>query len=240
MTSVPPHAQLNPNTAVPASETPPPDPPAPVTRCGVGEVLREPGGFLDYACRVEHVVPVLLFLAGVTVAGCALFGFALGSFVDWTVAGWDALKLPGIVLFSFALCFPTLYVFASMSGCRLAPLRLAVLGLSCTATLGCMLAALAPVLWLFAVSTESLAFFTWFSCALAGAAVFAMQRPLVGACERKILAAPVGLGAWLIVFVVVALQAVTLVRPMLGGDRAPEGKCFFAQHLYRVTTQSAR
>lgn len=235
MTTVPPHVPSRPDVA--ASEVAPSRPAEEVTRCGIGEVLREPGGFLDYACRMDRVAPVLLFLAGVTAGGCALFGAALGSFVDGTVAAWDALKLPGIVLFAFALCFPTLYVFACMSGCRLAPLRLAAFGLTCTATLGCVMAALAPVLWLFAVSTESLVFFVWFSCALAGVAVFSLQRPLLGACERKILGTPVGMGAWLVVFVVVALQAATFIRPLLGGDREPQGRCFFLQHLWSVATR---
>lgn len=230
--AIPPNVP-NPSCAAPA---PPPQERPAVAGCGVGEMLREPGGFLDFACRTDRIVPALLFLATVTVGGCALFGAALGSFVDGATAGWDALKLAGVVLFAFALCFPTLYVFASMSGCRLPPLRLAAFGLTCTATLGCVLAALAPVLWLFAVSTESLVFFVWFSCALSLVAAFFMQRPLVGAQERKILATPVGMGAWLLVFVVVALQAVTLVRPMLGGDRAPRGKCFFLQHVWSVVT----
>ena len=233
--SVPPHAQ-NPSVHVPGGR--PSEVQPAVTRCGIGELLREPGGFLDYACRTDRIAPVLLFLAAVTAGGCALFGAALGSFVDGTVAAWDALKFACVVLFAFALCFPTLYVFAGMSGCRLPPVRLAVFGLACTATLGCLLAALSPVLWLFAVSTESIVFFIGFSCARSGVAVFFMQRPLLGARERKILAAPVGLGAWLVVFVVVALQATTLVRPMLGGDRAPQGKCFFLQHLWSVVTTS--
>ena len=39
---------------------------------------------------------------------------------------------------------------------------------------------------------------------------------------------------WLVVFAVVALQTVTLVRPMLapiGTPRKPEGKCFFLMHF---------
>ena len=39
---------------------------------------------------------------------------------------------------------------------------------------------------------------------------------------------------WLVVFAVVALQTVTLVRPMLapiGTPRTPEGKCFFLMHF---------
>ncbi len=48
------------------------------------------------------------------------------------------------------------------------------------------------------------------------------------------MAKPVGLNVWLVVFVVVALQTITLVRPMLaplGTPREPNGKCFFIMHF---------
>jgi hypothetical protein len=52
--------------------------------------------------------------------------------------------------------------------------------------------------------------------------------------EQGIVAKPVGLNVWLVVFVVVALQTITLVRPMLaplGAPRTPDGKCFFLMHF---------
>ena len=48
---------------------------------------------------------------------------------------------------------------------------------------------------------------------------------------------PAGWTAWLVVFVVVALHAATFVRPLLGGDREPQGRCFFLQHLWSVATR---
>ena len=174
--------------------------------------------------------------------GCALFGFAVGSFVDLKVAALDAAKMVGIAVFSFVLCFPTLYVFATISGSKLSASRLAVLGLVCTATLGSLLAALAPILWLFSVSTEKVAFIVVLSCFLAALSLVFVARPVAAAAEKGIVVNKAGLHLWLVVFAVVALQTVTLVRPMLapiGTPRMPEGKCFFLMHFGEAVGHNA-
>ena len=201
---------------------------------GLGELLRAPGEVMGFADGKAHYWRLAVFLVLVTVVGCALFGFAVGSFVDLKVAALDAAKMVGIAVFSFVLCFPTLYVFATISGSKLSASRLAVLGLVCTATLGSLLAALSPILWLFSVSTEKVAFIVVLSCFLAGLSLAFVVCPITAAAEKKIVANKAGLHLWLVVFAVVALQTVTLVRPMLapiGTPRTPEGKCFFLMHF---------
>ena len=201
---------------------------------GLGELLRAPGEVMGFADGKAHYWRLAAFLALVTVVGCALFGFAVGSFVDLKVAALDAAKMVGIAVFSFVLCFPTLYVFATISGSKLSASRLAVLGLVCTATLGSLLAALSPILWLFSVSTENVAFIVVLSCFLAALSLAFVVCPITAAAEKKIVANKAGLHLWLVVFAVVALQTVTLVRPMLapiGTPRTPEGKCFFLMHF---------
>ena len=201
---------------------------------GLGELLRAPGEVMGFADGKAHYWRLAAFLALVTVVGCALFGFAVGSFVDLKVAALDAAKMVGIAVFSFVLCFPTLYVFATISGSKLSASRLAVLGLVCTATHGSLLAALAPILWLFSVSTENVAFIVLLSCFLAALSLVFVRRPITAAAEKGIVANRAGLHMWLVVFAVVALQTVTLVRPMLapiGTPRTPEGKCFFLMHF---------
>ena len=201
---------------------------------GLGELLRAPGEVMGFADGKARYWRLAAFLALVTVVGCALFGFAVGSFVDLKVAALDAAKMVGIAAFSFVLCFPTLYVFATISGSKLSASRLAVLGLVCTATFGSLLAALSPILWLFSVSTENAAFIVVLSCILAALALGFVARPIVAAAEKGIVANRAGLHMWLVVFAVVALQTVTLVRPMLapiGTPRTPEGKCFFLMHF---------
>ena len=201
---------------------------------GLGELLRAPGEVMGFADGKAHYWRLAAFLALVTVVGCALFGFAVGSFVDLKVAALDAAKMVGIAVFSFVLCFPTLYVFATISGSKLSAARLAVIGLVCTATLGSLLAALSPILWLFSVSTENVAFIVVLSCFLAALSLAFVVCPITAAAEKKIVANKAGLHLWLVVFAVVALQTVTLVRPMLapiGTPRTPEGKCFFLMHF---------
>ena len=201
---------------------------------GLGELLRAPSDFMGFADGKARCWRLAAFLALVTAVGCALFGFAVGSFVDLKVAAFDAAKMVGIVAFSFALCFPTLYVFATISGSKLSAARLAVLGLVCTATLGSLLAALSPILWLFSVSTENVAFIVVLSCFLAALSLVFVMSPINAAAEKEVVANRAGLHLWLIVFAIVALQTVTLVRPMLapiGTPRTPEGRCFFLMHF---------
>ena len=200
----------------------------------LGELLRAPGEVMGFAEGKTSCWRLAAFLALVTAVGCAMFGFAVGSFVDLKVAALDAAKMVGIAAFSFVLCFPTLYVFATISGAKLSAARIAVLGLVFTATLGSLLAALAPILWLFSVSTEKAAFIVVLTCMFAALAVGFVARPISAAVEKGIVAKPVGLNVWLVVFVVVALQTITLVRPMLaplGTPRTPDGKCFFLMHF---------
>ena len=201
---------------------------------GLGELLRAPGEVMGFADGKVRCWRLAAFLALVTAVGCALFGFAVGSFVDLKVAALDAAKMVGIAAFSFALCFPTLYVFATISGSKLSAARLAVLGLVCTATLGSLLAALSPILWLFSVSTEKVAFIVVLSCFLAALSLVFVMSPINAAAEKEVVANRAGLHLWLIVFAIVAFQTVTLVRPMLapiGTSRTPEGKCFFLMHF---------
>ena len=204
------------------------------TTPGLGELLRVPGEVMGFAEGRANNWRLAAFLVLVTVTGCGLFGFAVGSFVDLKVAALDAAKMVGVAAFSFILCFPTLYVFATISGSKLSAARIAVLGLVFTATLGSLLAALSPILWLFSVSTEKAAFIVVLTCMFAALAVGFVARPISAAVEKGIVAKPVGLNVWLVVFVVVALQTITLVRPMLaplGTPRTPDGKCFFLMHF---------
>ena len=209
---------------------------------GIGELLRATGEIMGFADDQARDWRLAAFLSFVTVVGCALFGFAVGSFVDLKVAALDAAKMVGIAAFSFALCFPTLYVFATISGSKLSASRLAVLGLVCTATFGSLLAALSPILWLFSVSTEKAAFIVVLSCLLAALALGFVTRPIAAAAEKGIVANIAGLHMWLVVFAVVALQTVTLVRPMLapiGTPRTPSGKCFFLMHFGEAVGHNA-
>lgn len=201
---------------------------------GIAGVLGNPEGVIRQICASHRLGAPGAFLLLLALGGTALYGFGAGCFVDWQVALLDAAKAGGIVLFSYLLCLPTLYVFASIAGCRIGFVQLAQIGLVVLSGIGCILAALAPVLWLFAVSTESASVFVLLSFALIVVAVALGARTLGGAVKAEAVNNTAGLSAWFAVFLVVALQAITLVRPMLspiGAARAPEGKRFFVSHF---------
>ena len=201
---------------------------------GIAGVLGHPEGVIRQICTSRRFGLQGAFLLMLALGGTALFGFGAGCFVDWKVALLDMVKAGGIVLFSYLICLPTLYVFASIAGCRVGFVRLALVGLVILSGIGCILAALAPVLWLFAVSTESLAFFVLLSFALVLVSGMLGARTLGGAVKAQAVDRTTGLSAWFVIFLVVALQALTLVRPILspiGAERKPDGKCFFFAHF---------
>lgn len=201
---------------------------------GIAGVLGNPEGFIRQLATGTHLGAQGAFLLLLALGGTALFGFGAGFFVDWKVAFLDAAKAGGIVLFSYLLCLPTLYVFASIAGCRVGFVRLALIGLVALSGIGCILAALAPVLWLFAVSTESTSLFTLLSFALIAVAVALGARTLAGAAKARAVQGSGGLVAWFAILLIVALQAITLVRPMLAKENPPpytQGKCFFVTHF---------
>ena len=207
----------------------------------VAGLLRDPGTFVVETKEAGGFGKLVGFLVLLTLVGIALFGAALGSFVDGRVALLDAVKMSGILVFAFALCYPTMYVFACISGSTLSALRLLGFGLVSMATLGCILSALAPILWLFAVSTEAVGFIVVFACVLGGVALAFAYRPIVGAVAKGIVASSAGFKVWFVILVVVALQAITLVRPMLspvGAERDPAGKCFFVRHFAKTFSET--
>jgi len=201
---------------------------------GITGILGNPEGFIRRLCADKSLAREGALLVLLAAGGAALFGFGMGCFVDWKVALLDAGKSAGIVLFSYLICLPTLYVFSSLSGCRTSFARLALVGLVPLAGLGCILAALAPVLWLFAVSTESLGFFVHLAFVMVFVGVCLAVRVLGSIRKAGVVVHQQGVSAWFAVFLVVALQAITLVRPMLspiGAERSPSGKCFFLSHF---------
>ena len=165
----------------------------------------------------------------------AVFGLAMGLFGGWNVAIMDVAKIPLIAVCSLLLCYPSLYVFSCVGGTPLSLSQTFLLGASCLAMLGLLLVGLAPVAWLFSVSTESISFvtmlvlFIWLI-----AASFAVRY--IGKLQAHTLFKKAsGIKLWFFVLIVVTLQMVTCMRPIL---TAPEAdgwwtgkKMFFLQHF---------
>lgn len=173
----------------------------------------------------------------------AIFGAAIGLFVGWNVALMDAAKAPMIALFSLLLCFPSLYVFSCVAGSPLSLLQTLALGCSCQAMVGLLLIGLAPVGWLFAVSTASLPFVVILSFGIWLIAIIFADRYVGKLKAVSLFANQVGIKVWFFILVVVSLQMTTCMRPLLGSSGKmglPEKKMFFLEHFFSVIEGSIK
>lgn len=188
---------------------------------GVLHHLHEPGG--------GRLTGLMLLLA---LVGAAAYGLIVGSFsggLQW----WAApLKIAGGLSLCGLICLPSLYVFACLTGstARFTDVLGMVAGL--LALMAVLLVSFGPVAWVFSQSTESvvamglLHLVFWLIATLFGARFMHQGMARLGARSE---------GAfyfWLCLFVVVALQMTTALRPIIGtaDTLLPTEKKFFLQH----------
>ncbi len=174
----------------------------------------------------------ILWLAGAALGSMAIYGLVLGLFSGGTQIWAAPLKLTIGLLFAAVICFPSLCILGALAGSEATPRgNLAVLcgGL---ALCGLLLLGFAPVLWVFSQSTESLGFFGFLGIAIWLASVLLglgfILRGLRGTTARGF--APLTL--WASVFLLVALQMTSALRPIIGTSEAflPTEKRFFIEH----------
>jgi hypothetical protein len=165
--------------------------------------------------------------------GCSLvYGVVVGSFSgheQW----WAApVKVSIGLLVSTLICLPSLYIFVCLSGsqARLTEVFGLVAGLLMLMTI--LLIGLAPVAWLFSQSTQSLPWMGllhllfWLIATLFGV------RFLSTAFAYSNARSSAGLHTWVVIFLLVALQMSTALRPLIGLSETflPTEKRFFVSH----------
>jgi len=197
----------------------------------VEAVLRQPTRVLFQLRQPRPSRLIILMLVCAVVSG-AVYGFVVGTF-SGGIQLWAApVEIAIGLVLSALICLPSLYIFACLSGSHAKPVE--VIG-SVTAALMLMtilMIGFAPVAWVFSESTESVVFMGalhllfWFVSAL-----FALRyvRLAIAHSGAHSLA---GFVIWAVIFVVVALQMTTALRPLVGTADTflPTEKKFFLTH----------
>jgi hypothetical protein len=171
-------------------------------------------------------------LVAIAVAFIAIYGLVVGSFsggVQW----WAApAKIVAGMMITAAICLPSLYIFACLGGstARLGEVTGALAGL--LALMALLLLGFAPVAWLFSQSTASVATMGFLHLVFWLVATRFGVRFLVGAFEHFELKSRAGLRTWVVIFLLVALQMTTALRPLVGTAETllPREKKFFVGH----------
>lgn len=200
----------------------------------VTALLKSPETVVEVIANGKNPFGNGLTLLAAAVVFHAVFGLAMGLFGGWSVALMDAVKVPLTALFALALCYPALYVFACVGGAPLTFSRAFVLGASCLAMLGLILIGLAPVAWLFSVSTENLSFVTMLVVCIWGVAASFAVGFIAKLQEHTLFRKGAGIKTWFFILALVTLQMSTCLRPMLSKPKdgwLTGGKLFFLLHF---------
>ncbi|WFB36694.1 hypothetical protein P3T73_02825 [Kiritimatiellota bacterium B12222] len=166
--------------------------------------------------------------------GLLCYGLITGMFSGGWQYLWAPTKIMLCVTGTFLLCLPSLYIFSCLSGINVRPLQLMAHEMSGLALTSLLLLGLAPVLFLFSVSTESMVFMgglhllIWMMAGGAGA------KRLLKSLHNLSGRSSAYLVLWLGIFVLVLLQMSSTLRPILGSSDQvfTSEKQFFLWHWF--------
>ena len=199
-------------------------------------LLRQPREQARELATASPPARVLGILATTAFGSMLVFGLVIGWFGGGITLWQTPLKLTGGLLFTCLICFPSLCILGALGGSEAGPRGHLAVMLGGLALTGLLLLGLAPVLWVFSQSTGSPAFFgflalgLWWICMLAG--LYFIARGLRGTTLRGF--GPLTL--WTGIFLLVALQMATTLRPLLEpADQFLAGKkMFFLEHWVKT------
>jgi hypothetical protein len=206
----------------------------------VEAILRQPRRVL-YQLKQPKAGGLILALLGIALFSSVVYGVVAGTFSGGTQLWAAPVKIAGGLFISALICLPSLYIFSCLGGsqARLAEVFGLVAGLLALTTL--LLIGFAPVAWVFSQSTKSVA-------AMGGlhlvfwlvATIFGVRFLSVGFRHFN-ASSQAGLRVWIVVFLLVAAQMTTALRPIIGtSDRflpAASDKQFFLTHWMNCLDQ---
>ncbi len=210
-----------------------PEEQAPITGLGavVEALLRQPRRVL-FQLRQPGGDRLVVSLLGLGVLCSLVYGLVAGTF-SGGVQLWAApVKIAAGLVFAAFICLPSLFIFACLGGAQVRLVEVAGLVAGLVALLSVLLVGFAPVAWVFSQSTESVPAMGALHIAFGLVAGFFGLR-FVG--TGFVLYSAEGRGGftfWTVIFLLVALQMTTALRPIVGtADRLlPAQKKFFISH----------
>lgn len=234
---------MNPPEMQTAAQPPPLEAPLPAKldlKTLFEALLRRPHALIPRLAEPDHGATGKFAL--MAVISILLFGFVLGCFAKHDQLWAAPAKITAGLIFSGLICFPSLYIFATLAGARVSISQLAACLAGALALAGLLLLGFAPAVWIFAESTDSLGFMGTLAIGSWIIAVFFALRFL-----KSVIFATGGtqkgpLAIWSMVFLLVTLQMTTSLRPILGRSDLllTQEKKFFLQHWFETMDKSLK
>lgn len=203
-------------------------------------VLREPRRVM-HALRQPQAGAVIGALLVAAAINAVIYGLVVGSFSGGGQYWIAPVKIVVGLLASSLICLPSLFIFATLGG---ANVRLGEVGgilAGKLALITILLVGFAPVAWVFSQSTASIGWMGALHLVFwVIAAGFGMR--FLHAAFGLLLKSRSGILLWIVIYVLVALQMTTALRPILGSspDFLPKEKKFFLAHWSEVLSGGER
>ena len=241
--------QFNPSPAMKFVTPPPPTPPplpagprrlgddpaerVPITNVigVIDAILRHPRRVM-FQLRQPDAGKLVMLMLLVTIFCSLIYGVVVGTFTGGEQLWIAPAKVGMGLMISALICLPSLYIFTCLSGseARLVEITGLLAGLLMLMTI--LLIGFAPVAWIFSQSSESLAWMGSLHLAFWFVATGFGLRFLESGFSLSQARSHAGFFTWVIIFLLVALQMTTTLRPILGKSDSflPQQKQFFLSH----------
>ncbi|HEY1660986.1 MAG TPA: hypothetical protein VGI03_01075 [Verrucomicrobiae bacterium] len=194
-------------------------------------ILRHPRRMM-YQLRQPGAGKVIAGMILVSIICSLIYGIVVGTFSGGTQVWAAPVKIAAGLAISAIICLPSLYIFTCLSGsqARLIEVFGLLAGLLMLMTI--LLVGFAPVAWIFSQSTESLAWMGALHLAFWLTATLFGLRFMKAGFAHSSARSQAGINTWVIIFLLVALQMTTALRPILGTSTSylPTEKKFFVTH----------
>src|ERR1017187_5121435 len=197
----------------------------------IESILRHPRRVM-FQLRQPDAGKLIAMMLLVSVVCSLIYGVVVGTFSGGQQLWIAPVKIAAALMISALICLPSLYIFTCLSGsqARLVEVFGLLAGLLMLMTI--LLIGFAPVAWIFSQSTESLAWMGtlhlvfWFIATLFG------LRFLEAGFSHSNARSLAGFRTWVVIFLLVAVQMTTALRPILGTSETflPTEKKFFLSH----------
>jgi len=207
----------------------------------VEAILRQPRRVM-FQLRQPGAGRLIAAMVFVSVVSALIYGVVAGTFSGGAQLWASPVKIAAGLMISALICLPSLYIFTCLSGsqARLVEVGGLLAGLLMLMTI--LLIGFAPVAWIFSQSTESLAWMGtlhlifWFI-----ATVFGLRFLETGFSHSNARSLA-GFHTWVVIFLLVAIQMTTALRPILGTAETflPTEKKFFLAHWQDCLKSSDR
>ena len=205
--------------------------PIPHALAAIDAILRHPRRVM-FQLRQPGAGRLVVSMVSASVVCCLIYGLVAGTFSGGSQLWVAPVKIALGLMISAMICLPSLYIFTCLSGSQARLIEIAGLLAGLLMLMTVLLIGFAPVAWIFSQSTDSLAWMGalhlifWFIATIFG------LRFLEAGFSQSNARSHAGFYTWVVIFLLVAVQMTTALRPILGKSDSflPREKQFFIAH----------